>query len=66
MNTLKIGDKVRYVNPGVFEWEDVDEADQAGLIPGEIVTVTDVDASSVMVAESLNNFWIHYLHFQKV
>jgi RNA polymerase-interacting CarD/CdnL/TRCF family regulator len=62
---FKIGDKVCYAVTGALGWEDIDEAEQGGLMVGQPCTIIEVDIkdNSVRVAESVCDTWMSALHF---
>lgn len=64
---MKKNDKVIYALEGPFDWEDLDEAKQAGLVLGGEYTVEDYDAfdNSVKIKESVADTWISSNHFIK-
>lgn len=64
---LKIGDVVIYSYDGIFDWEDIDEAEHGGLVLGQEVTITDFDPTdySIKVEDSDADTWISGYHFSK-
>ena len=65
MPDFSIGEKVAYSKKGALGWESVDEADQANLIFGRVVTIEKFDTEdySVKIKESVCDTWISGLHF---
>lgn len=56
---IKVGSKVKLINKmPTATWMDVSEADQDGLLEGEVYTVCEVDANGVKVEEGLIGLWI--------
>ena len=62
---MKIGQKIVYTNKGIYDFEEIDEADNAGLILGQTVTIADVckKDKAVKVLESVSDVWISEEHF---
>ena len=66
IKTFKIGDKVKFARSGVFGWEEIDEAEQAGYDMGnDTFTVTEVDNTKGEEAIKLNDedTWVNPKHF---
>ena len=61
-----VGQKLQYTRKGALDWEEIDEASQAGLVEGQIVVVTEFDPLdySVKVTHSLADTWISAYHFE--
>ena len=60
------GDIVEYYREGILDWEETNEADQAGLVLGLPYTVEEYDPSddSVKIKESVADLWLSAQHFR--
>lgn len=63
---FKEGDIVEFYLEGILDWEENDEAKQAGLIVGLPYTVEEYDPSddSVKIKESVADLWMSAKHFR--
>lgn len=64
---ITIGKQLQYTRSGKLDWEDIDEAEQANLIEGQIVTVEEFDPLdyTVKVKESVADTWMSAYHFEE-
>ena len=62
---MKKGTKITYTKEGVFGFEDINEAEQGGLIIGQTVTINEFckKDNAVKVNESYCDTWISLKHF---
>ncbi len=64
-NTFLIGTRLKYTHAGAFGWEDIDEAEHAGLKIGDEVTVCEADNEGIKLEETDADVWISHLHFER-